>query len=279
MNTNDKVIGLIRLGIKPESTAQERDAPYHSELLNRALAIFLQETHCTTPDHLVIPDFKLADWTMSRKHGLATFVHKGLGWTLADQSLDGSAVTWLCVDVDGVKIVSVYKPPTSRMTSSAIPMFPHHCLYAGDFNCQHVDWSYNTTSPDGESSVDWATKSNLALLHNPKDAPRFFSGRWNTGTNPDLAFASNGHVCWQLDRCILEKFPRPQHRPSLIKSSKTVVSLPSEPHRRWNFRKAKRKSTRASPTGLLGTFHVPTLPVLMRPTKTSAAPSFTLRKN
>ena len=30
MNTNFKVIGLTRLGIKPESTAQETDAPYHS---------------------------------------------------------------------------------------------------------------------------------------------------------------------------------------------------------------------------------------------------------
>ena len=96
-----------------------------------------------------------------------------------------------------------------------------------------------------ESLVDWVTKSDLALLHNPKDAPSFFSGRWNTGTNPDLAFASNGHVCWQLDRCILEKFPGSQHRPSLIKSSKTVVSLPSNIYKRWNFRKAKwKKCTR-----------------------------------
>ena len=130
---------------------------------------------------------------MSTKHGLATFVHEGLGSTLADQSPDGSVVEWLCVYVDGVKIVIVYKPPTSLMTSSAIPVFPHPCLYAVDFNCQHVDWS--TTSPDEESLVDWATKSSLALLHNPKGAPSFFSGRCNTGTNPHLAFASNGNMC------------------------------------------------------------------------------------
>ena len=30
MNTNFKVIGLTRLGIKPESTAKETDALYHS---------------------------------------------------------------------------------------------------------------------------------------------------------------------------------------------------------------------------------------------------------
>ena len=32
MNTNFKVIGLTRLGIKPESTAQETDAPFHSAI-------------------------------------------------------------------------------------------------------------------------------------------------------------------------------------------------------------------------------------------------------
>ena len=101
----------------------------------------------------------------------------------------------LRMDVDGVKIVNVYKPPTSRMIPSAIPAFSHLCLYTGDFNCQHVDWGYSTTSPYGESLVDWATKSNLALSHSPKGAPSFFSGRWNTSTNPDLAFASKGHAC------------------------------------------------------------------------------------
>ena len=59
--------------------------------------------------------------------------------------------------------------------------------------------------------------------------------------HPNLAFASNGHVYRQLHRRILEKFRRSQHRPSLIKSSKTAVSLPSESYKRWNFRKAKWK--------------------------------------
>ena len=81
----------------------------------------------------MIPIFKLAGWTMSRKHGLATCVHEGFGWTLADQSLEGSVVEWLCWDVDGVKIVVVdgvkMVTPTSRMIS-AIPVFPHPCLYA-----------------------------------------------------------------------------------------------------------------------------------------------------
>ena len=178
----------------------------------------------------MIPNFTLAGWVSSRKHGLATFIHTKLSWTIADQSPPGSAIEWLCIDIGGVKIVNVYKPPTMRLTSASIPVFPHPSLYAGDFNCQHTDWGYSSTSSDGECLVDWATKGSFVLLHNPKDAPSFFSGRWNTGTNPDLAFASTGHKNWCLDRRVLEKFPRFQHRPSLITAPRTVVPIPSEPY-------------------------------------------------
>jgi len=43
---------------------------------NKAFIISLQETHCTTADKLVIPNFSLAGSILSRKHGLATFVHE-----------------------------------------------------------------------------------------------------------------------------------------------------------------------------------------------------------
>jgi len=39
----------------------------------------------------------------------------------------------------------------------------------------------------------------------------------------------------------LERFPRSQHRPSLITILKIVVTVPSEPYIRWNFRKANWK--------------------------------------
>jgi len=118
---------------------------------NKAFIIVLQETHCTTADKLVIPNFSLAGSVLSRNHGLATFVHERLGWSLVDQSPEQSETEWLCVDVTGYKIINVYKPPRSRFTPTAIPTFPHPSLYVGDFNCQHVNWGYNKTSPDGES--------------------------------------------------------------------------------------------------------------------------------
>ena len=80
-------------------------------------------------------------------------------------------------------------------------MFPHPCLYAGDFNCHHADWGYDDNSPDGECLAGWASIDCLALLYNAKDAASFYSGCWNTGTNPDLAFASigpNSHLLAQV---------------------------------------------------------------------------------
>ena len=122
----------------------------------------------------------------------------------------------MCVDVDGYKIINVYKPPPIRLLVSDLPVFSFPCLYAGDFNCQHVDWGYDANSADGEYLVGWARTNNLALLHNPKNAASFHSGRCNTNTNPDLAFVSTDLDSHLPDRHVLEKFPRSQHRPSLI---------------------------------------------------------------
>ena len=114
-----------------------------------------------------------------------------------------------------------------------------NCFYAGDFNCRHADWGYDDNSPDGECLAGWASINCLALLYNAKDAASFYSGRWNTGTNPDLAFASVDPNSRLPDRCVLDKFPRSQHRPSLITPPRFAMAVPSMPVKRWNFRKAK----------------------------------------
>ena len=140
---------------------------------------------------------------------------------------------------DGYKIVNVNKPPPTRLRTLDLPVFPHPCLYAGNFNCRHADWGYDDNSPDGECLAGWASINCLALLYNAKDAASFYSGRWNTGTNPDLAFASVGPNSRLPDRRVLEKFPRSQHRPSLITPPSFAITVPSMPVKRWNFRKAK----------------------------------------
>ena len=118
-------------------------------------------------------------------------------------------------------------------------MFPHPHLYVGNFNCGNVDWGYNDNSPDGECLAGWESINCLALLCNAKDAASFCSGGWNTGINPDLAFASVGPNSRLPDKGLLEKFPTAQHRPSLITPPKFALAVSSIPIKQWNFRKAK----------------------------------------
>ena len=82
-------------------TASKMNVLHHLAVEYESLIILLQETHCTFADKLTIPGFAPAGSTLSRKHGLATFVHDRLNWTLVDQSPATSEIEWLCVDVDG----------------------------------------------------------------------------------------------------------------------------------------------------------------------------------
>ena len=120
------------------------------------------------------------------------------------------------VDVDGYKIVNVYKPPLIRLQVFNLLVFPHPCLYAGDFNCKYIDWGCDANSADGEMP-GWLGKYQQSCpTYNPKDDASFHSGRWNISTNPDLAFVSIDLDSRLPDRHVLEKFPRSQHRPRIF---------------------------------------------------------------
>ena len=133
------------------------------------------------------------------------------------------------MDVDGYRIVNVYKPPTTQLQASYLPVFPHPIPYAGDFNCQHVNWGYRTSSANGECLITWASLNGLVPLHDPKGVATFHSGCWNIGTNPNLAFVSVGPDSHVPDRQILEKFPRSQHRPLLIVPPRFALPVLNKP--------------------------------------------------
>ena len=109
-------------------TASKMNVLHHLAMQSEALVILLQETHCTDAEKLVLPNYQLAGSSLSRKHGLATFVHERLRYTLLDQSPPTSEIEWLCVDVDGYKIVNVYKPPPTRLRTLDLPVYPHPCF-------------------------------------------------------------------------------------------------------------------------------------------------------
>ena len=96
-------------------TASKMNVLHQLAMQFEALVILLQETHCIDAEKLVLLNCELARSSLSRKHGLATFVHERLRYTLLDQSPPTSEIEWLCTDVDGYKIVNVYKPPLTRL--------------------------------------------------------------------------------------------------------------------------------------------------------------------
>ena len=56
-------------------TASKMNVLHHLAMQSEALVILLQETHCIDAEKLVLPNYQLAGSSLSRKHGLATFVH------------------------------------------------------------------------------------------------------------------------------------------------------------------------------------------------------------
>ena len=111
---------VLQLNIKG-LIASKMNVFHHLTVQYEVLIIFLQKTLCTRADKLTIPGFALAGSSLSRKRGLATFVHDRLKWTLVDQFPATSETEWLCVDVDGYRIVNVYKPPPTRLQASDLP--------------------------------------------------------------------------------------------------------------------------------------------------------------
>ena len=200
-------------------------------------AILLQETHASDTSRLKICGYQLAAHTESNIYGTASFVKKGSKWKIATTCPDDSILNWTAVEVEGTTVINVYKPPVSALHKSDIPIFPPPCIYAGDLNCHSTEWGYQATSPYGSALEDWASISDVTLLHDPYQPDSFRSGRWNTTFNPDLAFANVTSTLSQ--RLVSDPFPRSQHRPSFIIPYKPVEPIPTKDVKRWNFRKAK----------------------------------------
>ena len=74
-------------------TASKMNVLHYLALQSEALVIPLQETHCTDAEKLVLPSYQLAGSSLSRKHGLAKFVHERLRYMLLDQSPPTSEIS------------------------------------------------------------------------------------------------------------------------------------------------------------------------------------------
>ncbi len=64
--------------------------------------------------------------------------------------------------------------------------------------------------------------------------------KWGTATNPDLAFVSES--LGPMQRSIMDRFPKSQHRPSVITEIPLAPTVKDRPAKRWNLRKADWKA-------------------------------------
>ena len=142
-------------------------------------------------------------------------------------------------------IVNIYKPPPSKLIHTSLPDVPSPALYVGNFNCQHTDWAYKKSNPDGDSLLEWTSSIDATLLYDLKEPCIFYSACWDSDTNLVLAFAKCRNGKPLPIGCILDRFPRSYHRPLLI-----TIPLLVQPV------KGKKKHREVElPESKLGRFH------------------------
>ena len=203
----------------------------------RVNVVLLQETHQLDDSQLKLHGFTLADYIPSAHHGIATFVSNALSFAHVANSEEDCLTQWTTIAIAEVHVSNVYHPPAAVLDSSRLPAVSDQFIISGDFNCRHEIWGYPDSNHNGDQLANWCSANDLTVLFDPKQPSSFHSGRWNRGTNPDVTFTTN--IAGVLPtREILGRFPRSQHRPSLITTPPLVSSFSSKPVPRWNFRKA-----------------------------------------
>ena len=201
--------------------------------------LLLQETHCTDEENLTIEGFNIIDFIPSKYHGIATYTCDGITAKFIQKSPEGNPIEWITIDIDGCKIVNIYKPPPATITRRNLPTVTGPTIVCGDLNSRNTAWGYPDTNPNGHSITCWDDGVGLHLLYDKKDHPTFFSGRHKKWSNPDLSFVRT-NIAYKCERIVLDKFPKSGHCPIFIGTS-AAVKIKTLNKKRLNFRKADWK--------------------------------------
>ena len=75
----------------------------------------------------------------------------------------------LRVDLNGISVTSVYKPPGERFSfhQPLAAVGDQQQVIIGDFNSHSSTWGYAKANTDGELIEDWAENQRLSLIHDP----------------------------------------------------------------------------------------------------------------
>jgi exonuclease III len=98
----------------------------------------IQETHTTSDLNLLnrgkLPGFKLIGAIHSNVHGIATYVRDTLADYFLTHSECSNNIHVIAVEISGVTVVNVYKPPSSNWSSNTLKGIPHPTIYGSDFS-------------------------------------------------------------------------------------------------------------------------------------------------
>ena len=206
--------------------------------------LLLQETHVgqtAAASRYTIQDYHLIVRENHEQYGTIIYAKKPESITIVDSRRSNDNVHTSVINIDGLLIANIYKPPHTNWSDPPIPDLSHPAIVAGDFNSHHEEWGYHTSDAAGEQIVQWASTANMQLVHDLNQRGTFYSARWRREYNPDLIFAThdeNQHPL-PVQREVLADYPNSQHRPILITIGYNIQTSHSLPLPRWNFHKAK----------------------------------------
>ena len=87
----------------------------------------------------------MTDATYHPKYGTATYVREDLNASsvVIDSHQSNSYVT--AIEVSGITVVNIYKPPGVGWPTPALPILPNPKVYTGDFNSHSTEWGYRVS--------------------------------------------------------------------------------------------------------------------------------------
>ena len=236
---------LIVLQLNVEGISKDK-SDYLAKLCfeKKVDVVILQETHTSDDGKLLsrgnINGYILAKSLNSAVYGCATYIREGITDFKEICCSVISDIFVIVIEVLGMKICNIYKPPNSVWPENFPMHYDHPVIYAGDFNCHHNLWGYDTNDRNGVFLNNWIEMHNLQLHYDAKDRKSFHSARWRKDYNPDLCLTSKDGESSPIDikREVLMGFPHSQHRPILIKTGTLIQPADSLKKPRWNFSKA-----------------------------------------
>ena len=165
-NKSAKTLRIIQIHV--EGLSHEK-FQYLARLLreNDIDVAVLQETHvqeASSPQRYTIHGYDMTDATYHPKCGTATYVREDLNArsVFVDSHQSNAYVT--AIEVSGITVVNIYKPPGVELPTPALPILPHTTVYTGDFNSQSTEWGYRVSDKAGDQLSQWANDNNFHLL-------------------------------------------------------------------------------------------------------------------